>query len=861
MSLNLNPWLALLLGILIGWLLEWLLELWFFRRRRLECQRRLGQVEADLRSREAELRDAWFRADSLQAELATAKVETPRVSVAAPGVKVEARKVDVKAPEVEIAPLSGKIELPQVQIEAPKVELPEVKAEFPDAHEAKLEAPKVELPKAGLAAGVGAGLAGLAASIKKPDAHRVEFEAPKVELPEVKAELPDAHGAKLEVPKVELPKVEAELPHAHRAEFEAPTVELPKVELPKVELPGAGLVAGVGAGLAGMAAGVKGPRAYGAEVEAPQVDVTPLTGKVELPEVKADLPNAHRAEIEAPKVELPEVKAELPDAHWAKLEAPQVELPEVKAEFPAVKLEAPKVELPDVGAELPDVHGAKLEAPRAELPGAGLAAGVSAGLAGLAASVKGPEVELPEVKAELPKLTLESAKTEVEWPAVSAAVTEAGIGAVTGEVKVPAASIGVELPQAEGRLPQVAVDATLPAAGFVADDLAAIKGIGPKYAAQLSAAGITSFTALAATPPDRLAQIIQAPDWRKTDYGAWTAEAAVQARQPRRQIVGDPLEDIEGIGPVYAGKLRTAGITTFAQLAASDEVKLAGIIVAPAWRKVDYGSWIAQARLAAAGDEAGLKALQAKLYGRAFDGEGAWDDLEGEDAWSVAGVGRRGDNLNLVGGIGEKTARALQAAGITSFAALAVATPEKLGEITKAAGVRGGDFDAWISEAKLRAAGKRVPWVHRACAAKNVASCPQDLSKVKGIGTIYEQKLYAAGIGSFWNLAQADVAELARIFEIKDFQKVDLDAVKADALRIAEETNTVGRSWDGTPPDDFEPFGGIGEVFEGRLYDAGICTYRGVANATVERLAEICKAPAWRTPDYAGWIAQARARL
>jgi predicted flap endonuclease-1-like 5' DNA nuclease len=50
-------------------------------------------------------------------------------------------------------------------------------------------------------------------------------------------------------------------------------------------------------------------------------------------------------------------------------------------------------------------------------------------------------------------------------------------------------------------------------------------------------------------------------------------------------------------------------------------------------------------------------------------------------------------------------------------------------------------------------------------------------------------------------------------------------------------------------------------VYEGRLYDAGICTYQALADATVEQLTEICKAPAWRMPDYANWIAQAKELL
>ncbi|MFZ1627406.1 MAG: helix-hairpin-helix domain-containing protein, partial [Anaerolineae bacterium] len=146
-------------------------------------------------------------------------------------------------------------------------------------------------------------------------------------------------------------------------------------------------------------------------------------------------------------------------------------------------------------------------------------------------------------------------------------------------------------------------------------------------------------------------------------------------------------------------------------------------------------------------------------------------------------------------------------------------------------------------------------------AGARAASCPQDLSKVMGIGQAYETKLYAAGIGSFWQLATADDDTLRRIFGIKDFQKIDLGTIKADARRLAEDSNTVGRGWDGSQPDDFESMEGIGAVFEGRLYDGGICTLRALADATEAQLEALCPAPAWRRPDYADWIRQAKARL
>ena len=144
---------------------------------------------------------------------------------------------------------------------------------------------------------------------------------------------------------------------------------------------------------------------------------------------------------------------------------------------------------------------------------------------------------------------------------------------------------------------------------------------------------------------------------------------------------------------------------------------------------------------------------------------------------------------------------------------------------------------------------------------ERVVSCPQDLSKVHGIGQAYETKLYAAGIGSFWELATADDDTLRRIFGLKDFQKVDLAGIRADARRLAEDTDSVGRHWNGSQPDDFEFMEGIGAVFEGRLYDAGICTLRALADATVAQLEAICPASAWRRPDYADWIRQAKARL
>ena len=559
--------------------------------------------------------------------------------------------------------------------------------------------------------------------------------------------------------------------------------------------------------------------------------------------LEADLAGAQataappEAEVEAPAGDLAKAAAVVGLAGAAgelEGETPSAEAPAGDVSAAEVPGEAPLVE-----AGLP---GAAVAASGIGLGGAAVAA---AGLAAVALAGDDSEVavEAPEVVDEAPEVRLEPVEVETpevegELPGIAAAAPGVGLGAAAVAAGVGAVALvsqGDDEPETRAGEVVVAANLPTPAARIEADDLTQVKGIGPKYAASLNAAGITTYAALAHTRPDRLKEIVDAPAWRQVDYDAWIADARALAEAPRRMVVGDDFTTFEGIGPVYEAKLKHAGIATFAQLAASDEATLKEIIQAPAWRRVNYGEWIEQARLAAAGDDAGLKAYQAELFNRG------------------------GDNIGLIAGVGEKSAAALAAAGITTYAALAESTPEQLAEINKTAGVRAGDYDAWISEAKLRAAGKRVKRTTRGAgvAIERKVSCPQDLSRISGVGSVYETRLYQAGIGTYWELSEITDEDVVRVLGVQDFQAVDIVAVKAAALKLAEETDTVGRYWDGTPPDDFEPLEGIGEVYERRLYDAGICTFRALAEVSEDRLQEICQAPDWRRPDYASWIAQA----
>jgi predicted flap endonuclease-1-like 5' DNA nuclease len=136
----------------------------------------------------------------------------------------------------------------------------------------------------------------------------------------------------------------------------------------------------------------------------------------------------------------------------------------------------------------------------------------------------------------------------------------------------------------------------------------------------------------------------------------------------------------------------------------------------------------------------------------------------------------------------------------------------------------------------------------------------QDLSQLKHIGVTFEQRLYRAGAGTFWEVAHLTDDDLALILRLTEMQQLAMDTneVRTDAVRLAEESDTVGVLSEGETPDDFEPIQGIGKIFEQRLYSAGIRTYRQLAEMSEQQLADICQARKPLVPDYASWIRQAR---
>jgi predicted flap endonuclease-1-like 5' DNA nuclease len=163
------------------------------------------------------------------------------------------------------------------------------------------------------------------------------------------------------------------------------------------------------------------------------------------------------------------------------------------------------------------------------------------------------------------------------------------------------------------------------------------------------------------------------------------AAPPVEAAAPAPKTAqADDLTAIEGIGPKSAEALSAAGITTFAQVAKLSPAELEKIIKDQKVRLVSSAEhWPRQAEIAATGDLTALEDYRRRLKGE-----------------TVA------DELTLIEGIGPKSAEALKAAGITTFAQVAKLSPAELEKAIKDQKVRlVGSTETWPMQAELAAKG------------------------------------------------------------------------------------------------------------------------------------------------------------
>lgn len=131
---------------------------------------------------------------------------------------------------------------------------------------------------------------------------------------------------------------------------------------------------------------------------------------------------------------------------------------------------------------------------------------------------------------------------------------------------------------------------------------------------------------------------------------------------------------------------------------------------------------------------------------------------------SVEVASETGDDLTMIDGIGPKTAEALKAAGVTTFAALGEMKPEVIAEaLHKEGGRAGGNLDTWPQQARFAARGDWSGMRRYVSSLK--ADQTDDLLVLDGIGPKTADALKAAGVGTFAAVSEKSPDELRAILE------------------------------------------------------------------------------------------------
>ena len=164
------------------------------------------------------------------------------------------------------------------------------------------------------------------------------------------------------------------------------------------------------------------------------------------------------------------------------------------------------------------VEAPAVEAPAAEAP----KKAAKKATAKKEAAVEAPAVEAPAAEAPKKAAKKAAAKKEAAVEAPAAEAPKKATKKATAKKEAAAEPVVVEATRAAAVVEAIAV---------TPDDLTVIEGIGPKIAELLAADGITTFAALAATPADRLKELLLAGGRRFAiaDPATWSQQAALAA--------------------------------------------------------------------------------------------------------------------------------------------------------------------------------------------------------------------------------------------------------------------------------------------------------------------------------------------
>ena len=267
------------------------------------------------------------------------------------------------------------------------------------------------------------------------------------------------------------------------------------------------------------------------------------------------------------------------------------------------------------------------------------------------------------------------------------------------------------------------------------------------------------------------------------------------------------MTKINGIGPATARLLNENGITSFAQLADTDQNGLQQILetAGSKFRLIDCSTWRHQSEFACKGDWSGLGRWysQQKSESSSETCQSASTDCNEQsmNEQTCTTSSSKADDLTMISGIGPATAKLLRQNGITSFEQLRTVESKWFERLFKKSGDQFASLNwrTWNDQARFASVGDwnglrdwclsnnpsietktssgKTRSTSNSSTAGTVASSstPDDLTTISGIGPATAKILKKNGITRFGQIAAMSGAQLENIFASSGarFQLVD----------------------------------------------------------------------------------------
>ena len=366
-------------------------------------------------------------------------------------------------------------------------------------------------------------------------------------------------------------------------------------------------------------------------------------------------------------------------------------------------------------------------------------------------------------------------------------------------------------------------------------DLTRITGINSDYASRLNTSGVSSVSALASSSPSAVRTAIGGSEGKSIDAEAWIAEAGGLSGKASTPNLAASLTSGASSGTGSSG---SAGLTSSSGSAGAGTGSGAGSSASGSGKASKPASGSASTGSGSAGSASSAGKGSSGSVGSAPSGA----------AGSASG--------GASGAVTSPTNKASGSAGSASGSSTGTkpasgSTSTGLGSASRAKPAASGSSSGSASSGKA-AAGS---------GASSGAPRRDDLTKIHGVGKVFQGKFYDAGYTTWESVSKLSDAEIRRVIQPKDWQKIETDVWIEEARILAGGGTTAhatAKDGDRGKGDDLTKIHGIGKVYQGKFHDANIYLWSEIAELSDEKILAIIEPAEWQKIEPEEWKAEAR---